>query len=57
MTELKKKPEALEFFHSLTGVNRYAILYRIQISRTPEKRKEKMDKFVEMLLKKEKIYE
>lgn len=54
--ELDKNPEAAEFFSSLKSVNRYAIIYRLQTARTPELRAKKLADFVEMLIKKEKIY-
>lgn len=54
--ELDKNPEAAEFFSSLKSVNRYAIIYRLQTARTPELRAKKLAEFVEMLNKKEKIY-
>lgn len=54
--ELDKNPEAAEFFNSLKSVNRYAIIYRLQNARTPELRAKKLAEFVEMLNKKEKIY-
>ena len=55
-SELDKNPEAAEFFSSLKSVNRYAIIYRLQTARTPELRAKKLAQFVEMLIKKEKIY-
>ena len=54
--ELDKNPEISEFFSSLKSVNRYAIIYRLQTSRTPELRAKKLAQFVEMLIKKETIY-
>ena len=54
--ELDKNPDAAEFFSSLKSVNRYAIIYRLQTSRTPELRAKKLAEFIEMLIKKEKIY-
>jgi len=54
--ELDKNPEAAEFFSSLKSVNRYAIIYRLQTARTPELRAKKLAEFVEMLTKKDKIY-
>ncbi len=55
-TELDKNPEAAEFFNSLNSVNRYAIIYRLQVSRNPEIRAKKMAQLVEMLKRKEKIH-
>ncbi len=54
--ELDKYPEAAEFFNSLNGVNRYAIIYRLQVSRNPEIRDKKLIQFIEMLKRKEKIH-
>jgi uncharacterized protein YdeI (YjbR/CyaY-like superfamily) len=54
--ELDKNTEANEFFKSLESVNRYAILYRLQTARTPDLRAKKLEQFVEMLNKKEKIH-
>ena len=46
---LKENPSALAFFESLDKINRYAILYRIQITKTKEARTKKILYFVEML--------
>jgi uncharacterized protein YdeI (YjbR/CyaY-like superfamily) len=54
--ELDKNQEAAEFFKSLESVNRYAILYRLQTTRNPEIRTKKLDQFIEMLKRKEKIH-
>jgi uncharacterized protein YdeI (YjbR/CyaY-like superfamily) len=54
--ELNKNPEAAEFFNSLNSVNRYAIIYRLQVSRNPEIRVKKLGQFVEMLIQKKKIH-
>jgi uncharacterized protein YdeI (YjbR/CyaY-like superfamily) len=54
--QLDNNPQAKEFFKSLDGVNRYAILYRLQTARTPELRAKKLVQFLEMLLRKEKIH-
>ena len=55
-TALNANSEALHFYNSLNSVNRFAILYRIKTTKTAEKRAEKIEKFMEMLSKKEKIY-
>jgi uncharacterized protein YdeI (YjbR/CyaY-like superfamily) len=49
-------PQANEFFSTLNGSNRYAILHRIQIARKPENRSARIQKFIEMLAANEKIY-
>jgi uncharacterized protein YdeI (YjbR/CyaY-like superfamily) len=54
--ELDKNPQAAEFFRSLESVNRYAILYRLQTLRTNELRSRKLNQFMEMLVRKEKIH-
>ncbi len=53
---LNDNKEAKEFFETLNSVNRYAILYRLQSARKPETREKKLKQFIEMLNKKEKIY-
>jgi uncharacterized protein YdeI (YjbR/CyaY-like superfamily) len=40
---------AAEFFETLSGVNRYAILYRIQVVKRPETRARKIARYVQML--------
>ena len=54
--QLDAKPEALDFFNALNATNRYAILFRIHHAKRPETRAARIKKFVEMLLKHEKIY-
>jgi uncharacterized protein YdeI (YjbR/CyaY-like superfamily) len=41
-------PAARAFFDTLTGANRYAILYRVQTAKKPETRASRIEKFVEM---------
>ena len=48
--------EAREFFASLDGRNRYAILYRIHDAKKPETRARRIAQYVAMLTKREKIY-
>jgi uncharacterized protein YdeI (YjbR/CyaY-like superfamily) len=55
-SELDKNQQAKEFFSTLNSVNRYAILYRIQTAKKPETRSARIQKFIEMLAKNEKIY-
>lgn len=45
---LDANPKAAEFFATLTGQNRYAILYRIQDAKRPETRARRIAKFVAM---------
>jgi uncharacterized protein YdeI (YjbR/CyaY-like superfamily) len=47
---------AQDFYPTLSRVNRYAILYRIQDARRAETRANRIAKFVEMLARGEKIY-
>jgi uncharacterized protein YdeI (YjbR/CyaY-like superfamily) len=53
---LKRRPKAKRFFETLDSQNRYAILHRIQTAKKPETRAKRIEKFVEMLGKGEKIY-
>jgi uncharacterized protein YdeI (YjbR/CyaY-like superfamily) len=46
---LAANPKAATFFATLTGANRYAILYRIGSVKTPETRARKIAQFVAML--------
>jgi len=54
--ELDKNQETAEFFNSLNGFNKYAIIYRLQVSRNPEIRTKKLAQLIEMLKRKEKIH-
>jgi uncharacterized protein YdeI (YjbR/CyaY-like superfamily) len=47
--ELDLNPVAKEFFATLSGANRYAILYRIQDAKRPQTRANRIDKYVAML--------
>ncbi len=55
-SELDKNPLAQDFFNTLDSRNRYAILFRIQTARKAETRAARIQKFVAMLMKNEKIY-
>lgn len=46
---LNENPEAKVFFQTLTGNNRYAILYRIQDAKRPETRAKRIAQYVAML--------
>jgi uncharacterized protein YdeI (YjbR/CyaY-like superfamily) len=46
---LDANPKAAAFFATLTGVNRYAVLYRIGAVKKPETRARKIEHFVAML--------
>lgn len=54
--ELDRHPKAKAFFATLNGVNRYAILFRIQTAKKAETRAKRIAQFVEMLERKDKIY-
>ena len=47
---------AREFFATLDGANRYAILYRLDEAKKPETRERRLRKFVTMLERGEKIH-
>jgi uncharacterized protein YdeI (YjbR/CyaY-like superfamily) len=53
---LDASPKAKAFFATLTGANRYAILYRTQGAKKPETRKARIEKFVAMLERGEVIH-
>jgi uncharacterized protein YdeI (YjbR/CyaY-like superfamily) len=55
--ELDASPAAAEFFASLDGANRYAILYRLNEAKKPETRQRRMRKFVDMLERREKLHD
>ncbi|MDX6722237.1 MAG: hypothetical protein QOD73_641 [Solirubrobacteraceae bacterium] len=46
---LDASPAARDFFATLSGANRYAILYRVQDAKRPETRARRIAQFVEML--------
>lgn len=46
---LAHNPAAQQFFDSLTKANKYAFFWRLMTAKTPQKRQEKLQKFVEML--------
>ena len=54
--ELDANPAAGEFFATLDGANRYAILYRLDEAKKPETRERRLRKFVAMLERGEKIH-
>jgi uncharacterized protein YdeI (YjbR/CyaY-like superfamily) len=53
---LEKNKKARSFFATLNSVNRYAILFRIQTVKKAETRAKRIQQFIEMLEKNEKIY-
>jgi uncharacterized protein YdeI (YjbR/CyaY-like superfamily) len=53
---LDRSAEAKAFFATLDGRNRYAILFRIQTAKKAETRAKRIQQFIGMLEKKEKLY-
>lgn len=53
---LDADPAAAAFFATLTGANRYAILYRIGSVKKPETRARKIEQFVELLRRGETLH-
>jgi uncharacterized protein YdeI (YjbR/CyaY-like superfamily) len=53
---LAKDPAAQAFFETLDSRNRYAILYRVQDAKRPETRAARIEKFVGMLARGERIH-
>jgi uncharacterized protein YdeI (YjbR/CyaY-like superfamily) len=54
--QLDARPKAAEFFASLDSANRYAIVYRLEEAKKPETRERRLEKFVAMLERGEKIH-
>jgi uncharacterized protein YdeI (YjbR/CyaY-like superfamily) len=53
---LDKNPEAKRFFETLNKANTYAFCWRIQTAKKPETRKARIEKFIDMLSKNEKLH-
>jgi uncharacterized protein YdeI (YjbR/CyaY-like superfamily) len=53
---LDENPRAKAFYATLDSQNRYAILFRIQTAKKPETRVRRIQRFVEMLEKNEKLH-
>jgi uncharacterized protein YdeI (YjbR/CyaY-like superfamily) len=53
---LDKNPQAKEFFESLNKANVYAFCWRIQTAKKPETRKARIEKFIYMLNRGEKLH-
>jgi uncharacterized protein YdeI (YjbR/CyaY-like superfamily) len=53
---LTANPAAAEFFATLDGRNRYAILYRVQDAKKPEPRVRRIEKYVTMLAEQKKLH-
>lgn len=54
--ELVKSKAAAAFFATLNSANRYAILWRIQTARKPETKTRRINAFIAMLKRKEKLH-
>jgi uncharacterized protein YdeI (YjbR/CyaY-like superfamily) len=54
--ELDKNRKAKAFFAKLNSVNRYAILFRLQTAKKPDTRARRLQQFIEMLEKHEKLH-
>jgi uncharacterized protein YdeI (YjbR/CyaY-like superfamily) len=54
--ELNRSEAAREFFATLDSANRYAILYRLEDAKKPETRERRLQKFVAMLERGEKVH-
>lgn len=53
---LKKNKKAAAFFVTLNSANRYAILWRIQTAKKAETRAKRIEQFIEMLAREEKLH-
>jgi uncharacterized protein YdeI (YjbR/CyaY-like superfamily) len=56
LAELDKNPRAKEFFGTLNRANTYAFSWRIVTAKKPETRKARIEKFIEMLNRGEKLH-
>lgn len=56
LKELSKDPKALALFESLNRSNKYAITWKLQTAKKPETRAKRMEVFLAMLKKGEKLY-
>jgi len=54
---LAVNPRAAAFFATLDGANRYAVLWRVQTAKKPETRAKRVEDFVAMLARHEKIHD
>jgi uncharacterized protein YdeI (YjbR/CyaY-like superfamily) len=53
---LDENPEAGEFFATLDGANRYAILYRLHDAKRPETRARRLERYVVMLSERKRLH-
>jgi uncharacterized protein YdeI (YjbR/CyaY-like superfamily) len=56
LVELERSPVAMAFFETLNRQNRYAIAYRLETAKKPETRKRRLEGFIAMLERGEKLY-
>ncbi len=54
--ELDRNPKAAAFFATLDSANRYAVLYRVQEPKKPETRARRIEKFIDLLNRGEKVH-
>jgi uncharacterized protein YdeI (YjbR/CyaY-like superfamily) len=55
-TALAANPRAAQFFKTLESYNRYAVLFRVHTAKKPETRAARIEKFVAMLARHEKVH-
>ena len=56
LTELDQNPKAKQFFETLNKANVYGFCWRIQTANRPETRKARIEKFIDMLNRGEKLH-
>ena len=56
LAALEERPQAKAFFETLNRQNLYAIAYQLQTAKKPETRQRRLEKFIAMLEKGEKLY-
>lgn len=56
LAELDKSPKAKQFFMTLNKTNVYAFCWRLQTAKKPETRKARIEKFIDMLKRGEKLH-
>ena len=56
LAALDKHKKARGFFDTLNEANRYAIIYRLHEARKPETRQRRMEQFIEMMKRGEKLH-
>jgi uncharacterized protein YdeI (YjbR/CyaY-like superfamily) len=56
LAALEQRPAAIAFFETLNRHNLYAIVYRLQTAKKPETRQKRLEQFLDMLEKGEKLY-